>query len=402
MRSRAVRFLASLLAILALAAVAAYIARTERQLAARHAALRELELVTHEALLRLTDLRSAQQAYVAAGQSTNFWIPKVAALLPETSELIDRLRTVASSDAARRALLDASAALAELTNIDRRARDYLAAEQPLMAADVLFSEARETAAEAGRLIEATRFADQQEIDSVASYARRREATAAASAAGFAGVLLLWLAGTGPKRRSLEHVEPVTEVAAEAALARAAELAPVMEDKSRIEPEPEVRDIAATALEAAARVSTEFGCIQNTVDLKRVLGRAAEVLDASGLVVWLGSANGGDLRPVLAHGYSDQVLALMRSVPRQADNAAAAAYRTAALQIVPAKPGTSLGAVVAPIVSADGCIGALTAEIKDNGEISETVHAVATIFASQLAGVLAASAQATTGAKAAAS
>ncbi|MEQ1871536.1 MAG: hypothetical protein ABL961_16090, partial [Vicinamibacterales bacterium] len=76
------------------------------------------------------------------------------------------------------------------------------------------------------------------------------------------------------------------------------------------------------------------------------------------------------------------------VSQQTDNAAAAAYRTATLQIVPAKPGTSLGAIVAPILSADGCIGALTAEIRDNGEVSDTLHAVATIFAAQLSAALA--------------
>ena len=44
------------------------------------------------------------------------------------------------------------------------------------------------------------------------------------------------------------------------------------------------------------------------------------------MVWMGSATGGDLRPVLAHGYSSQMIARMPPVPRSADNAAAAAYR----------------------------------------------------------------------------
>ena len=40
------------------------------------------------------------------------------------------------------------------------------------------------------------------------------------------------------------------------------------------------------------------------------------------------------------------------------------------------------------MAADGCIGALTAEIRDRGEESETTRAVSLILASQLAGVLA--------------
>jgi GAF domain-containing protein len=44
-------------------------------------------------------------------------------------------------------------------------------------------------------------------------------------------------------------------------------------------------------------------------------------------------------------------------------------------------------VVAPILAADGCIGALSAEIRDGGETSDSVQALAVIFAAQLAGVL---------------
>jgi GAF domain-containing protein len=81
---------------------------------------------------------------------------------------------------------------------------------------------------------------------------------------------------------------------------------------------------------------------------------------------------------------------MPVVPRAADNAAAAAYRTSTLQIVLARPGASSGAVVAPLLSPEGCIGALTAEINDRGETSDAVQAFAEIFAAQLASVLASS------------
>ena len=39
------------------------------------------------------------------------------------------------------------------------------------------------------------------------------------------------------------------------------------------------------------------------------------------------------------------------------NAAATAFRTATLQIVLSRPGSSKGAIVAPVLTADGCIGA---------------------------------------------
>jgi hypothetical protein len=130
-------------------------------------------------------------------------------------------------------------------------------------------------------------------------------------------------------------------------------------------------------------------------LTSLLARVADVMDASGLVVWIGSVAGADLRPVLAHGYSERALARMTAVPRTGDNAAAAAYRTGAMQIVLARPGTSSGALVAPLLTPEGCIGALTAEIKGGSETSDTVQALAAIFAAQLASLLASSATAAT-------
>ena len=91
--------------------------------------------------------------------------------------------------------------------------------------------------------------------------------------------------------------------------------------------------------------------------------------------------------MLAYGYSDKILAMMKSVPSTADNAAANAYRSGMFQIVPGRQGSSLGAVAAPLLSADGCVGSLTAEIRGGGESSPAVQAVVSILAAQLAGIV---------------
>jgi hypothetical protein len=139
--------------------------------------------------------------------------------------------------------------------------------------------------------------------------------------------------------------------------------------------------------AAAELATDFGRVRDLDELTRILGRVADVMDASGVMVWIGTTSGGDLRPLLAHGYSAAMIARIPPVPRSADNAAASAYRSGQLQIVLARPGVTAGAVVAPILSADGCIGALSAEIRGGGETSEGIQALAAIFAAHLAGVL---------------
>jgi hypothetical protein len=114
------------------------------------------------------------------------------------------------------------------------------------------------------------------------------------------------------------------------------------------------------------------------------------MNAAGVVVWLGSTSGADLQPVLTHGYSEDVRRRLPDVPRSADNAAAAAYRSGQVQLIlpTGGPGRTVSAVVAPILSADGCIGALSAELRTGSQASETVQALASIVAAQLAGVLA--------------
>jgi hypothetical protein len=142
------------------------------------------------------------------------------------------------------------------------------------------------------------------------------------------------------------------------------------------------------LRAAVDVCTKLNRARDLDELNDRLGDAATVIDASGLIVWLGSAAGASLRPVLANGYSERALARMPLVARSEDNAAAAAYRTGELQIVRAQPGLSSGALAAPMLSRDGCIGALTAEIRNGGESAPQVQAMAAILAAQLAGILA--------------
>jgi hypothetical protein len=207
--------------------------------------------------------------------------------------------------------------------------------------------------------------------------RKAELYALAGASLITLLTLVLLAGVSP----VEAAEPAD--LADTSFAHAG--APPGKDVKEVQ---ELPRRTAPALKTAAELCTEFGRVRNADDLTRLLGRTADALESSGLVVWLGTGPGGELRPAIAHGYPPQTLARMPSIPRSADNAAAAAYRTASLQIVLARPGTSSGAIVAPLMSPDGCIGALTAEIKGGAETSDIVQSLATIFAAQLAGVLA--------------
>ena len=67
MRSRAMRLFCGVVAWIAIGAAAVFIIRSEKQLAALRADGRAFDLHAREVTDALSDLRAAQQAYVAAG-----------------------------------------------------------------------------------------------------------------------------------------------------------------------------------------------------------------------------------------------------------------------------------------------------------------------------------------------
>jgi hypothetical protein len=397
MRSRAARLTVGAIAWIAIAAAAFFLVQSEQQIGARRAAVRAFDLRARETTDAIGEMRAAERAYTALGQGAAFWIPKVAATFEAARGGVAALQQAAVSGNASASLEAAQAALEEFGTVDARARQYLQSRQYLMAGDVVFTEGGPVSARAAGQVEAARIAEHQAADAAVGGHRRQQAMALGGAAGVAALVILVLL---PRTRIAEsherptaasrtgeaglvpHSEPPEAAAPPSAAARA-EL-----DRSATGPAGRA---AAPVLKAAADLCTDFGRVVDVEGLSTLLGRAAEMMEATGLIVWMGSSTGADLRAVLAHGYTAEVLAHMPALPRSGANAAAAAYRTGVMQIVPSRPGVSTGAVVAPIVGPDGCVGALSAETRHDGEGSDSVQALATIFAAQLGGVLSASA-----------
>ena len=415
------------MAWIALGVAGLYVFRSHQQILIRAESLRAADLHAREAADALVDLRVAQQAYVASGQGVAFWMPKVAATQEQTMKALAGVRDAITSQAARTELDEGVAAMGEFADVDKRARDYIHSGQMLMAGDVIFTEGGQLATVAARKVELARVAEHQAFDADEAGLRRQQAFALGAASIFAGLIALMLAVTGtgtstvgepiatgslgltPRTSEprapqtlaqaegeegiIGHAKPATTaaVASAAASASRSKRAPV-EGMATSNSAPR----NAIVLKTAAELATDFGRVRDSKELEHLLGRTADLLDAAGLVVWMGAADagGGNLKPVLAHGYGPQVLARMSAVPCSADNAAAAAYRTGALQVVQSRLGTApgtvsaTGAIVAPILGTEGCIGALSAEIKNGGEGSEAIQAVAAIVAAQLAGILA--------------
>jgi len=140
-------------------------------------------------------------------------------------------------------------------------------------------------------------------------------------------------------------------------------------------EPDLSDVA--------HLCTELCRVLERREVTPLLKHVAEMLDAIGLIVWVWDPQRTALKPALAHGYSDEVLASLPRVRRDTDNATAASFRSAQTHIVNGKDLAS-GAVVVPLMTPAGCTGVFAVELRHGGEQKESVRALATIFAAQLA------------------
>ena len=372
MRSRATRLTFGVAAWLALGAAAFLLFRFETQISSLSESVRVFDRVAREATDAVVDVRVGQEAYVAAGQGVAFWMPKVASTSETISASLTTLRQLAADAGTRAAVDEAAATMSEFAGTDKRARDYIGSGQQLMAADVIFTEGVTATVAAARQVDAARVAAHVASDAAQAALRKQQALALGVCAlltAFVVLLLVPAQGVVVAGRGLGTAGP----------GRVSEVGPTVE-APKARPSPEFR--------LAAALVTDLGRVRDAQDFPGLLARAADMLDASGLMVWMGNTAGVDLKPVLSHGYTPQVLARTPAVPRSANNAAAAAYRSGTLQIVLSRPGGSTGAVVAPIISVDGCIGALSAEIRGGAETSESIQALTAIIAAQLASVVA--------------
>jgi hypothetical protein len=383
MQTRAVRL--SLLALLLLAGLGAGLLAWDAQ--ERLDDLRSVERDVDDRLDRLAvnvaAFGSAQQASVIPGQAQGDALAQGASLLKQIDEDLAALRSQARSTAG----VAASAAFAETlesaVKTDTRAREHLRIGQELMAADLVATEGRQSIETLGTLVADVRRAERAASD------EERQATKTRTATTAGAVTLLWVLGLFV----LAKVPGVASVSERDAATREPERPQraTLDSGRRSLPTPEPSTV--DMVEAAA-VCTALSRVATAAEIPPVLARAADVLDATGLIIWLGA--GEELFAAASHGYHPRVLARLGPIRRHAENATAAAWRACALRVVEGD-GTNNGAVVVPLFGpstslgpwSDGCIGVVTIELRGGREHDVTTQSVAAMFAAQLASVLAA-------------
>ena len=141
------------------------------------------------------------------------------------------------------------------------------------------------------------------------------------------------------------------------------------------------------LTALAALCARIARTSDPAELGPVLEGAASLLDALGVLLWMWDPHGSALRPVLGHGYPNDMLARLGGVSRDADNALAAAFRTSETRVVNGR-AEETGAVVVPLITPTGCAGVLAFELRYGHEPGDAVKAFAAIIAAQLATLIA--------------
>jgi hypothetical protein len=341
---------------------------------------RQFDATARVTSVGVSELRSAQQAYVAVGQGEDFWFARVSAIVQDLDDRLGRLKSLASAPDATTGMDDAAGALQDFEQMDKRARDYARGHQLTAASDLIFTDGFDLTKKAGDAIEHAVTAELVARDAVVEGLRRKEMYALAGAAQVVaitlGLLLL------PARRTREDVSGVASVAP-APTVSSETLEDLYDFGVAAAPAVQVAPPRSVDIGGMASLCVDLARLQDTRALPALLERAAAILGASGIVVWIADPDGRELSPILVHGYPPHMATRLGTLMRDAENVTASAYRTGLLQTVNGD-AVSNGAVAAPLVGAGGCVGVMAAELKNGGEQQESLLAAATIIASQLA------------------
>jgi hypothetical protein len=418
MKSRFVRIALVVFALAAQAAAGFFVYRTEQALASARAEAAVLAVDAVRAQAVIGDLRGAQTSLVANGQDPSFWVPRVAALAKDATAAIEKIdRDRLTADAAQD-LAAATAALADFTRTSDRVRDLLATDQPLTASSLAFGDSARYLATAAGALTGVVSSQAAAVEREAIRLRPRESLALAGAAALTLLaLLLLLPRPSQETTPAEAEGPAASLALPLTMPAASDLnglgrfgfdldirrpaAPPptepLPEQPRESEQAIVDDLkretalrlnteAQVDLAAAARLCSDLARVKDAGHLPALLARAAELLDASGIVLWLAGPEGTVIRPAASVGYSDHTLSRMKALSGRSDNAVSVAFREGRMEVV-AGTKDRHGAVVVPIVTVTGRAGALAAEIRHGAESSPSVQAVVTIVAAQIASLV---------------
>lgn len=355
MQSRLARFVLLALLMTAGGAAAYLMWNAEVRLAALEDRRATLDRILDRLTPAIMAIAGAQNAYVDYGLKDEPTLARIGEIVDQVATDAALLRSSDASGEGADRLEKVWTAVSAVTAARAQARDLLAQGEALSAADVLLSPRTQVIALATEL-RAFRSAE------LNAFRAERAAVTRRSWLTLGAVSVLWMAAL------------VTLV-----LSRPVERSAVADPLPAQPFDTPIVDLAATAelCEAIVRLT-------DSATLPQILERAAGILDARGIIVWM--AAGDELFAATAFGYEPAVVGRLLPISRTAENATARSWRSGKPGVVLSNE-SALGAVVAPMFGPDRCIGVLAAEVRNGREKDAATRAVTAIVATQLAGVL---------------
>lgn len=339
-----------------------------------------------QALEALLDLRASLHAYVAPGQGLPFWSRR-------SEESLDVLREqLAALDKAvtphRGSLSDTLDAVDQLAAAERRAREHARRGEALLAGDVVFTEVRGLLSPAIEQVLTARNTLSAANGARISALRSEQAMLAVAAiALWAIIAVIFVTPTKPVpvkdpnewRNDLAATikKPIPKEPETAKLKPVEPVVPV----APVEPRPP--SVTVSALQEVGEICADLSTLSDVGALTGALNRAAAVLDASGVIVWIASNDGTALSPVASHGFDSKMVSRIGRIPRDSNNLTAAAFRDN-IPRVSAVTATAPAALAVALCGPTGPVGVLSVELKSGVPADEGRVALARIFAAQLA------------------
>jgi len=342
--------------------------------------------------IAIADLRAAQAGYVAAGQAPALWIARATDLFTRIETDLTSLRSASTNADAGTHYEAALVALKDLKGIDARARVDATGDRRFEASDRIFTDSREANERLHAELSAVRASEQAAASANLIRASRLRLAMNGVATAFllAVAMFFWRA----RPAAAVPAEPVTIPSTRPDLPLRLSVPAVPAAPSAPPPPPQAvvaqAPSAASApspsdvnLRDAAELCVDLARVMDGRDVPALLERAADVLGAKGVILWMTDSAGALLRPQLAHGYSDRVLTKMGTLQVDGDNVTSLAFRSLRGQTVNGAASSSAGAIAVPLVTPTGCVGVLAAEVNRQRPSAETVD-MARIIAAQLA------------------
>ncbi|HYN10780.1 MAG TPA: hypothetical protein VES67_25580 [Vicinamibacterales bacterium] len=377
----------------------------------------------------LSDIRGAQASYVAAGQDATVWMPKVTELFARIDAGITRLRQATLSAEARSRYEAAATALTDQIAIDTRARDHVKSDR-LIAADIIFENAVEGQNRLTGELDAARTLDAQANQARLDRLTRLRFGMNAASLGFVTLLTVLFGRAVRRETPVDAAASQPEPAPTGLILRPDPRATLQADKPSAQTrldlkspappsagnaDPRLRPPARAAapgrealpprlppapaqapllvppppanLSEVAELCVDLGRVIDSRDVPSLVERAAAVLQAKGVVLWVADSAGAILRPSITHGYPEKVVARLGPLQIDGDNVTSLAFRSMRPQTMTATAQGAPAAFAVPLLTASGCVGVFAAEVKQDTPASELLP-LARIIAAQFAALIA--------------